>query len=288
MEDVLPDSGPTEPSAARCPEPVTVVSDVHLGWSGPWRRRVEGLRGIWAGSRTAVFNGDTIDSAVAADAGRSREILGHISGVCEQDGVRAVFLSGNADHGISARRHLLLAGGRVLVTHGCVVFPDISPWDFSSEALEAARAAALDGLGLERRRTLEGQLQAVSEALSAVRENRAPGSQDPAGTAGRGFRWWMPGVWAAWRSLRAWRRAPSLAAALLEECAPDVKCLVMGHTHWPGVWRRRGRIVVNTGSFIGPRGPWVVRVDGGTVIVRRVQRDQGHCAPGAGVCRLQL
>ncbi len=288
MQDLVPAGDPTEPSAERHPEPVTVVSDVHLSWSGPWRRRVEGLRGIWAGSRTAVFNGDTIDSAVAADAGRSREILGHISRACEEDGVGAVFLSGNADHGISARRHLLLARGRALVAHGCVVFPDISPWDFSSEALEAARAAALDELGPERRRTLEGQLQSVCAALSAVRENRAPGSQDPVGTAARGPRWWMPGVWAVWRWLRAWRRAPSLAAALLEECAPDVNCLVMGHTHWPGVWRRRGRIVINTGSFIGPRGPWVVRVDGGTMIVRRVQCDHNLCVQGRGVCRLQL
>ena len=90
------------------------------------------------------------------------------------------------------------------------------------------------------------------------------------------------------RLLWAWRAAPELASRFLKDYAPKARCIILGHTHRPGVWHKEGRIVVNTGSFSRPNWPWAVWVGGGQMSVRKVERDRGGCLLGREVARFPL
>jgi hypothetical protein len=73
--------------------------------------------------------------------------------------------------------------------------------------------------------------------------------------------------------LRVWRDTPSLAAKLAATQRPEAKFILVGHTHFPGVWRKAdGRVVINTGSFCPPRGGCFVEISKAELRVRRVVR----------------
>jgi len=262
-----------------------VVSDLHLSGRPRGDARVGKLRPLWAGAGTVVFNGDSF-SLRAAAAGTWQETVDRISSLCSRDGVRAVFLAGNSDFFLNAPQHLMLAEGRILVTHGDVIFPAISPWGPHVGRLLRARSAAIGKMAPERRRTLEGQLAAARQAqaaYSARRSEQRPGRLSkmmdrlawPLAVPPRGV-----------RLIRAWRAAPGLAFQFLQQYAPGAKCLILGHTHRPGVWRREDTAVVNTGGFGRLSRPWVVRVEGAGVSVRKVKRRRGEFVPGREIANL--
>jgi hypothetical protein len=55
--------------------------------------------------------------------------------------------------------------------------------------------------------------------------------------------------------------------------------IILGHAHHQGVWQRRGRTVINTGSFRFPGQPRVVRITGSQVSVHRIFQVDGCFVP---------
>ncbi len=49
--------------------------------------------------------------------------------------------------------------------------------------------------------------------------------------------------------------------------------MLFGHTHRGGLWRRDGRLLVNTGGFVTFAWPLIAELDKGTVSVFRVEGD---------------
>lgn len=60
--------------------------------------------------------------------------------------------------------------------------------------------------------------------------------------------------------LLVWLRSPGLMAEAMQRYRPDSKAVVFGHIHRPGVWRKQGRLIVNTGGFISITNARVVEV----------------------------
>jgi len=265
-----------EPGGQTCEEPVVIISDLHLGRSTRWKERLEPLRGVWRGAATMVFNGDTMNGHLAANSALRGQIVSCLSEMCASDGARAVFLAGNSDPYIDRLQHLFLSGGRVLVTHGDAVFPDVSPWRVRVRDIREARDAAVRDMPAHQRDTLEGQLLSTRQASEAIL----------AKTLGRKglFPLRHLGLCLApfrlWAVMRAWRRAPSLAAQFLRHYAPRARFIVMGHTHRRGIWRIEETVVINTGSFEGFSSPAMVRLGGGEIAVQRIGREEGLYRPG--------
>ena len=264
-------------------QPVVVLSDVHLRAGTDWPEALRRLRGLWQGAATVVFNGDTVSRTIAQDARRRAEVVDALTALCASDGVRPVLLGGNTDYPLTDLRHVYLAGGRVLVTHGDVILDEISPWHGRGRQIAAARAEAIGEMPPERRDTLEGQLHAATEAIART-QHLAPLRRYGEGTATQRTNWylrWLRRPRAVWSVLSFWRRMPHLAAQFITRYAPDARMIVIGHAHKPGVWTVAGRRVINTGCF---EAPWararVVRVEGSAVEVRKVVKSKGQWLPG--------
>jgi len=99
-------------------------------------------------------------------------------------------------------------------------------------------------------------------------------------------------VWPPWRVLRilnAWRVLPSRAEAFVRRYRPHARFAVVGHTHWPGVWRMpSGFIVINTGSFCRPFGGLAVDLEPGKLTVRRVLSVRGQYRAGEVLRRFKV
>jgi len=271
-------------------EPIIILSDIHLNASTDWKSYLEKLRGLWRGAGTVIFNGDTMDWSISNDAKHRREVVDFIHDRCRPDGVEPVLIGGNTDHHLRGPRHLFLANGRVLVFHGDVIFPESSPWRSNARELHVARAAALRQMPHEERTSLEGQLGAALQALRVCdRQNDGPRHSDP-GLSRKmaSIINWLKKPWRITEVMQVWWKLPGTAASFMERYAPDAEVLVFGHAHRRGVWRKGGRTIINTGSFEWPAGPFVVKVDGSTLTVRRVALREGNYVPGKEIRRFFL
>ena len=242
-----------------------ILSDVHLSWYSDWHARAAAIAPLFGGMGTVVFNGDCVDWHVAGRPARLSAVKTEIERLCLAAGTDAVFLAGNSDSTISPLQHLVLAGGRVLVTHGDVVFPDVSPWKLYAHRVAKARAQELAKMPPALADTLDGQLVATHACLAAGRLKDA-----------EKLRWWhwrwarhqiVRAFWPSWlwRLARAWQNAPRLTFDFMARYAPAHQFYVTGHTHRGGLWRRGGRTIFNTGSFVRPGRPLAVRLDHGKI-----------------------
>lgn len=293
---------PEDPARPDLSEPVVVLSDLHLNWNDGWEGRLRAIRPLWQGARSVVFNGDTLAWYTAAKAACTHKVLATIHHLCWQDRVRPVFLGGNSDHDIPGARHLTLAGGRVLVMHGDAAFPSISPWRSCAKAMRHARRAALETMPAERAESLPGQLEASRQAMAHIRRTYGPraeqgdsghGPEDGEGNGhGRGLPrerpWWRDNPAGLLAILRAWWVTPRMVARFAAEYAPAAEYVIIGHTHRPGIWRRDGRTIVNTGSFTRRARAYRVRLARGVLSVCDTQMAHGVCALGRELGRFEI
>lgn len=266
------------------PRPFTrILSDVHYGDHASVVTDLRQLDPLLAGAAAVVFNGDTIDSRPHPQAGLVERLKADVAAWLH--GRSATLLTGNHDPEITDLHHLDLADGAVFVTHGDIVFDDIVPWSIdvalvrSLVAQERAALAKLtfSDLLLAHRRAgwrIPRRLQTDVPPLQAFGNFLADTVWPPLR---------IP------RILRAWAQLPARLAAFAAAHRPQARCLIAGHTHHPGVWRRPdGRVVINTGSYCRPFGRLVVDITADQVIVRRVQRRGLEFSPGAVITEIAL
>ncbi|MHC4948927.1 MAG: hypothetical protein ACYTG1_11800, partial [Planctomycetota bacterium] len=51
--------------------------------------------------------------------------------------------------------------------------------------------------------------------------------------------------------------------------------VLLGHTHHAGIWPLRGRVIINTGSFVFPGRPRAAVLEGNALSVHRIRRYDG-------------
>ncbi len=262
--------------------PVRILSDLHLGHRVSRISSVECFRPLIAGAGTVVFNGDTWQELARIFRDRSAEMLEELKAICAQEGAEAVFLSGNHDPGWPGPGWVELAEGRILVTHGDTFFAEGSPWTrecFSRHEQVRAlwdrhRAAAGDPaarIALAREIALvlrtadypKGQ-KLWQRVLDAVRPPRR-----------------------AFEILRVWALQSEAAARFAEGYFPRAEIVVKGHFHRAGIWRRRGKLVVNLGAFMNPCPALWAEFDGSFFSVGQVDEGAEYRKGGVkGVWRL--
>ncbi|MEI7953823.1 MAG: metallophosphoesterase [Verrucomicrobiota bacterium] len=239
-------------------QPVRILSDLHLAHQVSRIARVSDLRPLVAGAGTVIFNGDTWQELTIAVTKRSAEMLEELRHLCAEEGCATVFLPGNHDPSWPGPGWVELAGGRIIVTHGDALMPDGSPW--KREVL-ANRQRVLD--------LWSNYPLATTDAVQRLCLARAIARALPTQEKPFGRRLWQQvrdAVYPPQRALRILQAWWTQAAAGADFCKcyfPQAEVLVVGHFHRHGCWRKAGRLIINTGSFMHPgRALWVEWNDG--------------------------
>lgn len=241
-----------------------IISDTHLG--KPGRVTAEALRPIWQGVDELVINGDVAELQIPwlrTAAVREIDTLDHLT---RRDGVKLTFISGNHDAFLTDTRHLILAGGQILVMHGDALHPAVTPWTRSARIMRKMTKRALAELAPSQQNCLKTRLTIAQHVgHSEFLEDYVLTSHGQGGLSKALRRpWEVPHV------LRYWGQEAGRAERFLERYSPETRILIFGHSHRPGVWRRGDRTLINTGAFTFPGRPWCVRLGGGEVQVHRL------------------
>jgi UDP-2,3-diacylglucosamine pyrophosphatase LpxH len=256
-------------------EPIRIISDLHLGLSASSLEKALQLAPLLTGAASVVFNGDTVETRFPADRDKSAVLLAEIAATCRAAGVQPVFINGNHDPVLSPLNHADLCDGAVLVTHGDLLFHDISPWVKKyASVMGAAHTRLLAGFGDDALLDFEKHLDASKRAALAVelKDLRLP--HGPLSQILFMLRQcWPPDK--PFRILKCWHDTPRRATALAQTFRPQAHILILGHTHRAGIWHAGPRIIINTGSFVSFAKRLAVDVARNTVIVRKIARTGG-------------
>lgn len=249
---------------------IRIFSDLHYGDRASQVRALGQLTPLFEGADKVVLNGDTLDTRNGPYPERSAAFRAEVEAFVRAAAPEVVLMTGNHDPDLSAHHELELFTGRVLVTHGDVLFSEIVPWGRDALIIRARIAAARSALAPAEHNSLPAQLAIFRRVCISLRQ-RHQLERDPWKYLIDFTRdtFWPPDR--VLRILRAWREAPERAAALARAHRPRAQFVIIGHLHRPGVWRARdGRVIVNTGSFCRPLGASFVELTSGRLMVRRV------------------
>jgi len=266
---------------------VRILSDLHFGSRSSLVRDLRQLTPLLEGTEQVVFNGDSVEMLFLEDRAKGISNANVLRSLCQQTGTEPVFLTGNHDPTLTDLHHLELAGGEVLVTHGDILFHGLSPWGHEASRMRAAHTREL--AALQQPAGFNDELQAMRRAalvIEGMGEKIRAGNIKPGRLHSITRHLWPP--WRPLSILSGWARAPFLANALASRHAAQARFVVIGHTHFSGVWRVGKRIVINTGGFLPLSRPLAVDLDDQTLTVRRVNAINGEFRLGTEVARYEF
>jgi UDP-2,3-diacylglucosamine pyrophosphatase LpxH len=268
---------------------IRIFSDVHYGDHASNVKRLAQLRPLLDDEiDRLVLNGDTIDTRPGPRPDYTAELAAETTAFFSTTGIPATLLTGNHDPYFTPHHYLDLAEGRVLATHGDVLFDDIVPWGKDVALTKRLMTAELERFTSTVFDRLDDHL-ALCRRVCAQIPQRHQVEKNP-------IKYWLhfasDTVWPPTRVLRvlgAWRRAPGLAAAFLRRHRPQARFVLNGHTHRPGIWRMPdGIVAINTGSFCPGPGGLVVDLLNDRLTVRRLERRNGEFYAAAVVAEFSL
>lgn len=251
---------------------VRVLSDLHLGHSGTLINDVEQLAPLIEGAETIIFNGDTIEERCSAFYDRGQDMLGELDALCRRLGAAPVYLSGNHDPDAWEKSWVDLCEGEVFISHGHAVLKYISPWsrhagktariidelweDFKDTDQSIEQRFELTRKSCHATEVYQPQLgrTLISKALTVAEE-----------------------AWPPSRPLsivRTWINVPEDARDFVTEYRPDARFFIMGHTHFPGIWKCGGLNVINTGAFFLLLNARTVEIADGQMTVHSVKMNR--------------
>lgn len=261
----------TSASRSDFPEPVRILSDLHLGHPGSRVASAEALRPLLEGARTVILNGDTVEMRAKSFRPAADQLCGDLLALTAELGIKTHFLSGNHDNHISETHHVDLCGDKVLVTHGDVLYPEIAPWGIKNRK-HLAEILAFD------RKVKEEEGDAFEARLCrAKRVCEFTTIFEPDAERGVfGHLHTLADVLFPPRRiaviLGVWARQKRLAASFCSAYRPRARVMVFGHTHFPGVWNAGDRVIVNTGGFVSVGGALMAELEGAALKVYAVKR----------------
>ncbi|XAL98634.1 hypothetical protein OT109_13725 [Phycisphaeraceae bacterium D3-23] len=241
-----------------------ILSDTHLGKGGAVT--AQSLAPLWRGFDRVVFNGDTAEVQMPRHREQAERELWHLRELADRDSVELVLICGNHDAHVSELQSLALLNGRVRVTHGHALHPGIAPWTPAGAPMAKMSNEQLAALPSESAACLDSRLS-VAQRVAAEGFALDPSTQRDGGLRLRDL---ATHPWYAAKVVQYWLNAPRMASDFAERYCPEARVLIVGHSHRHGIWRRKGRTIINTGCYGFPGRPRAVVVEGETLAVHDV------------------
>lgn len=261
-------------------EPIRILSDLHFGHPASIIERPEQLAPLFREARTLVFNGDTVELRYLRGRRIGMRNAHLMRQACEAAGALPVFINGNHDPILSDLSHVDLSDGAVLVTHGDMLFHDISPWSHEADVIGRAHTREIEGMEEDAFLDFEKRLKASKRAALSIELHRTRMRRDSLAALRTVLReCWPP--WRPFQVFHSWAVTPARAEALARVFRPRARFILIGHTHFSGCWRRGPRMIINTGSFLPLSGRMAVDIQAETVTVRPILIDRGVFKAGA-------
>jgi predicted phosphodiesterase len=251
-------------------EPILILSDLHLGHRASLIKNPEQLASIMKGPGSIIFNGDTAEMRTDEDRVIGRKLAADLARVCHQVGRKAFFVNGNHDPTVSNTNHLDLSSGSILATHGDILYLGVAPWSHDAHHYLKKHRQILDRLGPDGYADFEKRLLATKRTSIELQMIERPLTRGCMPE----FRLLVRHFWPPWRPLKiakAWLALPRLADDLANAFRPRARFVVVGHTHYPGVWKMGHRVIINTGGFVSHFGALAVLIESGRLEVREVK-----------------
>lgn len=270
-------------------EVIRIFSDLHYGDHSSRVTRLASLRPLAEGADSVILNGDTLDTRAGPTPAFTAACRAEVGDFFRSWGPPVRFLTGNHDPDYSADHLIDLADGRVVITHGDVLYPDIVPWGRDAVVIRQIMSQAWRKRGQPKG---SASLAERFEVLRQVAGDLPQRHQSERSRMRYIVRLASDTVWPPWRIPRivqAWRSYPILAEEFLQLFRPHAQVMLNGHTHRPGLWRRRlGATLINTGSLCRPFGGLVVDLCGETLQIRAIAIRNGEFRLGRTYAELRL
>jgi len=266
-------------------DPTIIISDLHLGHRASQIHDPEELAPILKEARSVIFNGDTVEMRTPVDRPVGRHMAAVVAHLCHSIGCRATFINGNHDPAVSKVDHLDLMDGRILVTHGDILFLGVAPWSRQALAYRRIHLRALANLGPDALMNFEKRLLAAKRTSIKLQLIERPVTEHAKAAKLRVLiqQFWPPHR--PFMILGAWLQTPTLAARLCDLFRPNARYVIVGHTHYPGFWKRGPVTVINTGSYVLHFGALAVLLDGESIEIRKVIKQKDGFALGKRIAR---
>lgn len=256
-------------------DPVRILSDLHLGHKVSRIDDVDALRPLVAGAGTVIFNGDTWQALPGPFYEKSKSMFERLRAICAEEGADAVFLTGNHDPDLPGKGWLELAGGKIVITHGDSLLHSGSPW--KREILAAGPRVG------EIWRRFPGAEHDIDDRIEVARAIARELCTVEYPTGRHLIQRAIDAVIPPRRAvvmLEAWFSEGTSGACFCDRFFPNAEFLILGHFHHHGCWTRRGRVVIDTGSFMNPaRARWVEWQDG-LLTHGEIDETPGRCSMG--------
>ncbi len=261
-----------------------ILSDLHLLDVASRITSPASLEPLASGVDELILNGDTCETQVGLSRSRVNALLDDLKRLAPH----VTLISGNHDPDIDGPAECELAEGRVWVTHGDILFPDLTPWGRIRPVLRERVQAQRATLGETAWQDLAIRLHAYREVCIDLPHELDRTQRSLGAKLARFSRTFFPPTQVL-GMFNAWRTAAPRARELAARHRPKAQIIVNGHIHFPFVSCLSGRpTVINTGSFSRPFGALLVDVTPGIVTVRRIAEKDGRFQPGRVVAEIPL
>lgn len=260
-----------------------ILSDLHFRDASSKLKELEALAPLLEGVDELWLNGDTCDNQTGMTTGQLDEIRAFFTSRV----ARVRFITGNHDPDISANHDAAAADGRLWATHGDVFLDDIVPWSSVRDQLRN-RIDTIRAAHPERNFTdFADRVKTMREACIGFRRECDPERRDLGYRMSRLLTEFFPPR-QPWAMIDTWRTIADRAAAAASNWRPSAQVIVTGHVHFPRVWQRGDRWIINLGAFCGPLGALTVELQDSQITVRKINWRDGAPLPGKIVREIPL
>ncbi|MGK0186510.1 MAG: putative phosphodiesterase [Verrucomicrobiales bacterium] len=253
--------------------PIRVLSDLHLGHSGTLIDDVAQLTPLIDGAGTIIFNGDTVEERCSEFYHKGQDMLGELDALCRHLGAQPVYLSGNHDPDSWERSWIDLCGGDVFVSHGHAILKYISPWSRNAGRTGQKIDALWEKFDASSGGTIEERFELTRQSCQATEVYQPQlGRSLIAKALTVAEEAWPPSR--PLSVIRTWINVPEDAREFADLYRPNARFFIMGHTHFPGIWRAGNLNVINTGAFFLLLNARVVEISGDQMSVHKVKKNR--------------
>jgi len=270
-------------------EVIRIFSDLHYGDHSSRIAQLASLAPLAEGADSVILNGDSLDTRSGPDPDFTAACRTELGAFFRGWGPPVRFLTGNHDPDFSPDHFVDLADGKVFITHGDILYPDIVPWGRDAPII---RAKMTQEWHARSRRVGTASLAERFAVLRRVAADLPQRHQAERSRLRHAARLAIDVMWPPWRFLRivnAWQSFPRLADEFLWPYRPNAQVMLAGHTHRPGIWRRRnGTVLINTGSFCRPFGAFAVDLSDEKLRIRSIRAQGGEFRLSGTVAELRL